>query len=56
MDVSHVDLPQLYNESLPAEVVPTMYNFHLYEQVMLCPAGLENPWAILGVRPSENWV
>ena len=50
MPASCVDLTWLRNKFLPAEVAPTMYNFHLYEQAILCPMGLGNPWALSDVR------
>ena len=50
LPASRVDLPRLRNEFLPAEVAPTTYDFRLYEQAILCPAGLENPWALSDVR------
>lgn len=50
VDVDRIDLTCLQNDFLPACVLPSTYDFALYDRAILCPAGLDDPWALANMK------
>ncbi|KAI0709394.1 hypothetical protein C8Q76DRAFT_626444, partial [Earliella scabrosa] len=46
VEPSAFDLTLLRNEALPLKVRPTTYNFALYSNALLCPAGMSDRWRL----------
>ena len=50
VEANSVHLSCLRNEFLPAFVIPTTYDFILYDRAILCPAGLDDPWLLCNMK------
>ncbi|KAI0689805.1 hypothetical protein C8T65DRAFT_588375, partial [Cerioporus squamosus] len=46
IDPGDIDLSLLRNDCLPEAVLPTTYAFELYENALLCPKGMSDPWSV----------
>ncbi|RPD70480.1 hypothetical protein L226DRAFT_470224, partial [Lentinus tigrinus ALCF2SS1-7] len=45
-DPSTFDLTLLRNDALPRKVLPTTYDFPLYDRAILYPRGMHDPWSL----------